>query len=283
MKHKMRLHNKPFELIKQGTKTIELRLNDEKRSLINIGDIVVFENRMTLESMKTKVINLYNYNSFEELYENLDKEAIGYGKDEMANFKDMELYYSKDEQEKYGVVGIEIELLNKDKIEIINNYDNLSFDDINRVVRRTKVMFVNSDEITLCFSSGNYFFLGGHNDNDETDMECLYREVLEEAGVEIQFGELEPFMTIKYFNKNYPNENINTLSIINYYVMDYNIVPNYDNINLTEEEKNGNFEIVKFNKKDIIMNLENSLETATRKIITMDTINVIKEYLKSNK
>lgn len=29
--HEMRLHNEPFVLIKNGTKTIELRLNDEKR------------------------------------------------------------------------------------------------------------------------------------------------------------------------------------------------------------------------------------------------------------
>ena len=31
--HEMRLHNSPFQLIKSGTKTIEMRLNDEKRQL----------------------------------------------------------------------------------------------------------------------------------------------------------------------------------------------------------------------------------------------------------
>lgn len=36
--HEMRLNNGPFELIKGGTKTIEIRLNDEKRSLIKEGD-----------------------------------------------------------------------------------------------------------------------------------------------------------------------------------------------------------------------------------------------------
>ena len=30
MKHEMKLNNEPFERIKNGTKTIELRLNDEK-------------------------------------------------------------------------------------------------------------------------------------------------------------------------------------------------------------------------------------------------------------
>ena len=40
--HEMRLNNGPFELIKNGTKTIEIRLNDEKRSLIKEGDIIAY-------------------------------------------------------------------------------------------------------------------------------------------------------------------------------------------------------------------------------------------------
>ena len=37
MKHEMKLNNGPFERIKNGTKTIELRLNDEKRQLLKIN------------------------------------------------------------------------------------------------------------------------------------------------------------------------------------------------------------------------------------------------------
>ena len=33
---------------------------------------------------------------------------MGYNEDDIANPKDMEKYYSKEEQEKYGVVGIEM-------------------------------------------------------------------------------------------------------------------------------------------------------------------------------
>ena len=39
MKHEMKLNNSPFERIKNGTKTIELRLNDEKRQLLKINRI----------------------------------------------------------------------------------------------------------------------------------------------------------------------------------------------------------------------------------------------------
>ncbi len=96
MIHNMRLHNEPFELIKNGTKTIELRLNDEKRSIIKENDIILFENRTNGEIIKTKVIKLHRYNSFEELYKHFDKVSLGYNSNEEASYKDMEKYYSKE-------------------------------------------------------------------------------------------------------------------------------------------------------------------------------------------
>lgn len=44
MIHKMKLHNKPFNLIKEGSKIIELRLYDEKRAKVKIDDIIEFTN-----------------------------------------------------------------------------------------------------------------------------------------------------------------------------------------------------------------------------------------------
>lgn len=112
MIHNMRLNDEPFQLIKNGIKTIELRLNDEKRQLINVGDIIVFENRITLERQKVEVLNLYKYNNFEELYRHFDKSILGYSSNAKANSKDMEKYYSLEEQEKYGVIGIEVQVIN---------------------------------------------------------------------------------------------------------------------------------------------------------------------------
>ena len=107
----MRLHNEPFKLIKDGSKTIELRLNDEKRQLISVGDVITFENRSDGDTIKTEVVKLHKYPSFEELYKHFDKVSMGYKEDEEADPKDMELYYSNEEQSKYGVVGIEMELI----------------------------------------------------------------------------------------------------------------------------------------------------------------------------
>ena len=108
MKHKMKLHNGPFEKIKNGTKTIELRLNDEKRQLLKIKDTIEFTNRITQEKLLVEIEGLYKYPSFEELYKHFDKISMGYNENEEANPKDMEEYYSKEEQEKYGVIGIQI-------------------------------------------------------------------------------------------------------------------------------------------------------------------------------
>ena len=111
MKHKMKLHNEPFILIKNGTKTIEMRLNDEKRQLIKIGDTIEFENRVTLEVLNVEVINLYKFNSFYELYKHFDKGCLGYNTNDDANPRDMEKYYSLMEQKQYGVLAIEIKLI----------------------------------------------------------------------------------------------------------------------------------------------------------------------------
>lgn len=108
MKYNMKLNNEPFNLIKNGTKTVELRLNDEKRSLLKVGDEIEFTNRDTNEKLSVDIINLHKYPSFEELYKHFDKVEMGYNKDDIAEPKDMEAYYSKEEQNKYGVLGIEI-------------------------------------------------------------------------------------------------------------------------------------------------------------------------------
>ena len=42
MLHKMKLNESPFERIKNGSKTIEFRLYDEKRQKVKIGDKIEF-------------------------------------------------------------------------------------------------------------------------------------------------------------------------------------------------------------------------------------------------
>ena len=115
MEYKMHVENDVFKLIIDGNKTIEMRLNDEKRSKINIGDYIDFTNRDDGEVIHTVVENLFYYDSFKELYENHDIISLGYSDGDIASYRDMEEYYSLDEQDKYGVVGIKIRVLKNKK------------------------------------------------------------------------------------------------------------------------------------------------------------------------
>jgi len=165
--------------------------------------------------------------------------------------------------------------------EIIYNYDNLKEEDINRVVTRIKAVIVNSNnEILLCYSGNNYHLPGGHLEEGETLEEGLVRELEEETGVLMPKQEIFPFLCIKYLNKDYPSEGINTKSIANYYVVDYNLIPDLNNLNLTEEEKEGNFELRYIDKEKVLDVLLESLKTCSRKGIIEDTIEAIKEYIK---
>ena len=109
--HTMNLYNDAFNLIKQGSKTIELRLYDEKRQKILIGDLIQFINIDNKNVLSTKVKNIFIYKDFQKLYKDFDKMSIGYKEYEIANYKDMEQYYSIEDIEKYGVIGIEIQLI----------------------------------------------------------------------------------------------------------------------------------------------------------------------------
>ena len=107
-KYNMKLMPKYFECIKSGTKRIELRLNDEKRKNIAIGDEIVFEElNDNRRQLKTKVVDLYYESNFEDLINQFaDKNTT---KEELLSvLKDI---YPLEEQNKYGVVGIKLDLL----------------------------------------------------------------------------------------------------------------------------------------------------------------------------
>ena len=111
MLHDMILFPKPYAYIASGQKSIELRLYDEKRQSIHIGDYIRFTN--TEDASQTtlcEVVQLHVFKDFRELYEKLPLLQCGYTPEDVENAHpdDMLTYYSKEKQALYGVVGIEL-------------------------------------------------------------------------------------------------------------------------------------------------------------------------------
>lgn len=105
MLHKMKLNESPFERIKNGTKTIEFRLNDEKRQLVKVGDQIEFSKLPDLqEKLLVNVVELYKEDTFENLFRKLyaDEEEI------IRKTNAMYEYYSHEKEKQYGVLGIKI-------------------------------------------------------------------------------------------------------------------------------------------------------------------------------
>lgn len=116
MNHQMKLNPQPFSMIKKGLKTIELRLYDEKRRLIKAGDTIIFSNtEHPDEQITARVMRLHLFDNFAELYQSLPLDKCGYLPEELrsASPADMNIYYPDDLQRQYGVVGIELQLIDR--------------------------------------------------------------------------------------------------------------------------------------------------------------------------
>ena len=107
--HTMHLHPQPFEQIRNGTKTVELRINDEKRRQLQVGDTITFISRSDPDdTISVHITNVESFVSFEELYKSIPPESFGVK--EGDSFESLYEYYSREEEEKYGVVAISFAL-----------------------------------------------------------------------------------------------------------------------------------------------------------------------------
>ncbi|MCI8596466.1 MAG: ASCH domain-containing protein [Clostridia bacterium] len=112
-KHFMNLNSEPFDKIKNGSKKYELRLYDEKRQSVRVGDTIKFTKRDSDENCTVQVTDLRRFACFADVYAALPLAQCGYDISELNNASpnDMEAYYSKEEQRLHGVLAIKIKLL----------------------------------------------------------------------------------------------------------------------------------------------------------------------------
>ena len=109
---KIHLDSDIFDIVKNASKGVEIRLNDEKRRELNIGDTLIFLKRPNDdEELKGTVTNLVYFNSFLEVVDTYPMKRIyleDYTKEDFINL--IKRFYSDDDVKKYGIVAIEFKL-----------------------------------------------------------------------------------------------------------------------------------------------------------------------------
>lgn len=112
--HTLKLQEEYYNYILNGTKRIEIRLNDEKRKLLSKGDTIRFLKEPLLEdNFTTKIIDLIYFENFEQMFETFSIEVLADKSVDKENLlTSLNKFYPSEKQKQYGVCCIKLELLN---------------------------------------------------------------------------------------------------------------------------------------------------------------------------
>lgn len=165
--------------------------------------------------------------------------------------------------------------------EIIHNDDNLLESEVTELVIRTKALILNNGNLLLANENDVLQFPGGHLEDGESLNDCLKREIKEETGIETEDSEIgECFQKVVWLNRDWPSEGKNRKCEIYYYIVNTNKLPNLENINLTDSEKEQNFKVDFVPLNESIEYIKDNMpKNEKNKVISPDMIDAIKEYL----
>ena len=225
MIHKMKLNESPFDRIKNGTKTVEFRLYDDKRKQIKVGDKIEFSKLPDLqEKLTVEVLELYQDKTFENLFKQLYKED----EDEIKR-KTQSMYeiYSPEKEKQYGVLGIRIKI---DIEKLKNNIEMfVPYNEQEEVDRKIMLKYINDFDDTLTrqneyghFTSSafvinkertkilmiyhkiynSWAWTGGHSDGDNDLLYVAMKEAKEETRIKNVTPILENIYSLELINVN---------------------------------------------------------------------------------
>lgn len=116
MRHQMHVEAKYREMIKNGTKRIEVRLYDAKRRKVQLGDEIEFLPMAAGEydprdKVIVRVTGILRYESFAALFQDFPMAMLAAEDYTVeALLKDLERLYTPGLQNTYGVVGFRFEI-----------------------------------------------------------------------------------------------------------------------------------------------------------------------------
>lgn len=106
----MGLNHDQFIRMKAGTKKIEIRLNDAKRSVLKAGDVVTFVDIETDENLTVNIEKIYKFETFKALYSHFSAIEVGAEQFDSVDKMVADTYtiYSPEEENKFGVLALEV-------------------------------------------------------------------------------------------------------------------------------------------------------------------------------
>lgn len=109
--HHMHVQENYYNQLKSGLKTVELRVNDEKRQSIKVGDTVIFKPQgFAQDALKMEVKNCIYAPSFDELLKQINEDALG-SVSKIEQLVALNKFYEPEEVKVYGVLGMYLEAL----------------------------------------------------------------------------------------------------------------------------------------------------------------------------
>ena len=107
----MSLRPEYYEMVRSGEKDIELRLYDEKRRRMRNGDTVLIYNAQNHNDyIRAKIVRLHIAKSFADLATKISMPRTGFASLN-ALMSAIEKFYDTEMESKYGIVGIELEVI----------------------------------------------------------------------------------------------------------------------------------------------------------------------------
>ncbi len=166
--------------------------------------------------------------------------------------------------------------------EITINKGRLKDNEVTEVIEKSRIVLRNEDnDITLTRFNRVYFLPGGKIENGETPVDTIKREVMEETNINILLDDIEPFVVVKHYLRDYK---LDDGSVVNrlfktYYFTGFTSKDNIEYFNLTVEEKHDHlraFFVEMEDARELLKEYDKENPKAT--YLAIETMKVLDEY-----
>lgn len=170
--------------------------------------------------------------------------------------------------------------------EIIINKGKLKPDEITHVVDKARIILRNdNDEFILSHFERVYFLPGGKIELNETPVEAVKRELKEETNIDILLDDIEPFVLIKHYLRDYESKDGTIVNrIINtYYFTGFTSKDDIEYFNLTVPEKRDDLRAFYIDMEEARELLkEYNKQNPKAAYLAVETLKVLDEYENMN-